>query len=46
MNQKVFEFKEWIDRKKYSQEPIDKYFSKPQNSPSSVGVFQRKTCYK
>ena len=46
MNQKDFEFKQWIDRKKYSQEPTDKYFSKPQNSPSSVGVFQRKTCYK
>ena len=35
-------FKEWKDRKTYSQKSIDGYFSKPQNSPPPEGVAQKK----
>ena len=35
-------FKEWKDRKKYSQKSIDEYFSKPQNSPPPKATVQKK----
>ena len=37
-------FKEWKDRKKYSQKSIDEYFSKPQNSPPPKATVQKKLC--
>ena len=35
-------FKEWKDRKKYSQKSNDEYFPKPQNSPPPKGTVQKK----
>ena len=35
-------FKEWKDRKKYSQKSIQGYFSKAQNSPPPAGAIQKK----
>ena len=34
-------FKEWKDRKKYSQKSIERYFSKAQNSPPPAGAIQK-----
>ena len=34
-------FKEWKDRKKYSQKSIKRYFSKAQNSPPPAGAIQK-----
>ena len=36
------QFKEWKDRKKYSQKSIEGYFSKGQNSLPPVGAIQKK----
>ena len=35
-------FKEWKDRKKYSQKSTEGYFSKAQNSPPPAGALQEK----
>ena len=35
-------FKEWKDRKKYSQKSIEGYFSKPRNSPTPESAVQKK----
>ena len=41
-NNFLLKFKEWKDRKKYSQKLIDGYFSKPQNLPPPEGAVQKK----
>ena len=38
-------FKEWKDRKKYSQKSIDRYFFKPQIFANIRGCSSEKTCY-
>ena len=38
-------FKEWKDRKKYSQKSINRYFSKPQKFAYTRGCSPEKTCY-
>ena len=35
-------FREWKDRKKYSQKSVKGYFSKAQNSPPPTGAIQKK----
>ena len=35
-------FREWKDRKKYSQKSVEGYFSKAQNSPPPTSAIQKK----
>ena len=41
-NNFLLKFKEWKDRKKYSQKLIERYFSKAQNSLPAAGAIQEK----
>ena len=41
-NEFHLKFKDWKDKKKYSQKSTESYFSKSENSPLPSGVVQKK----